>query len=170
MQPWCRGRLLRSHRWMWRRPPPPTSCSARWRSQGSGSGADPVGAGRVLGARAGGAAQSRKGSSASAMCQSRTERCRTSPPSPVEVRLSSDGGCDADPAAAMGASPAAPPLRILGPAVEQNGAVGFFNDGSPMSQPWMLPQCSDPTTCRGQNATPPGGFTNFIQPNLSQNC
>ena len=105
-----------------------------------------MGAGRVLGARGGGAAQSRKGSSASAMCQSRTERRRASPPSPVEVRLSSDGGCDGGPAAAMWASPAAPPLRILGPAVEQNGAVGFFNDGSPMSQPWMLPQCSDPTT------------------------
>ena len=85
-----------------------------------------MGAGRVLGAI--------------------TERRRASPPSPVEVRLSSDGGCDGGPAAAMGASPAAPPLRILGPAVEQNGAVGFFNDGSPMSQPWMLPQCSDPTT------------------------
>jgi len=23
--------------------------------------------------------------------------------------------------------------------------------------------------CKGQNATPPGGFTNFIQPTLSQN-
>ncbi|RLN07605.1 uncharacterized protein C2845_PM11G04290 [Panicum miliaceum] len=46
----------------------------------------------------------------------------------------------------------------------------FFNSPghSPMAQPWMHPQSSDPATW-DNDPTPAGGFTNFIQPQLSQN-
>ncbi|XP_025823771.1 glutathione S-transferase T3-like [Panicum hallii] len=48
-----------------------------------------------------------------------------------------------------------------------NGSDDFFGSPEQSSQPWN-PQSSDPAMW-GTNATPPGGFTNFIQPNMSQN-
>ncbi|CAO1942146.1 unnamed protein product [Urochloa humidicola] len=48
-----------------------------------------------------------------------------------------------------------------------NGGGGdFFGSPGQSSQPWNH-QSLDPRTW-GTNATPPGGFTNFIQPNLNQ--
>ncbi|RLN23412.1 hypothetical protein C2845_PM07G36640 [Panicum miliaceum] len=48
-----------------------------------------------------------------------------------------------------------------------NGSAGdFFGKPGQIPQSWN-PQSLDPAT--GTNATPPGGFQNFIQPNMSQN-
>ncbi|CAO2198403.1 unnamed protein product [Urochloa humidicola] len=43
----------------------------------------------------------------------------------------------------------------------------FFSSPGPSSQPWNH-QSADPATW-GTNASPPGGFTNLIQPQMSQN-
>ncbi|KAF8691916.1 hypothetical protein HU200_040036 [Digitaria exilis] len=50
------------------------------------------------------------------------------------------------------------------------GAGAFFDSPghSPLSQAWTLPQSSDPAAW-DSDPIPPGGFTNFIQPHLSQN-
>ncbi|KAG2582650.1 uncharacterized protein LOC120711871 isoform X2 [Panicum virgatum] len=63
-----------------------------------------------------------------------------------------------------GFSAATPPRSFtVGSCFFNGGTGGFFSSGrqSPVGQPWNS-QSSDPATW-GNNATPPGGFTNFMQ-------
>ncbi|CAO1943521.1 unnamed protein product [Urochloa humidicola] len=61
---------------------------------------------------------------------------------------------------------ATPPPRFYtdGNIFFNGNSGGFFSNAS--GQHWDC-QSSDPVSW-GNNATPPGGFTNYIQPNLSQ--
>ncbi|CAN6201828.1 unnamed protein product [Urochloa humidicola] len=64
---------------------------------------------------------------------------------------------------------ATPPRSFTDGSCFFNGSAGgFFGSAgqSPVTQPWNS-QSSDPATW-GNNATPHGGFTNLIQPNMSR--
>ncbi|CAN6215258.1 unnamed protein product [Urochloa humidicola] len=70
----------------------------------------------------------------------------------------------------LGYGAATPPRSFTDGGCFFNGSAGGFFDSagqSPIAQPWTS-QCSDPATW-GNNATPPGGFTNLMQANISQN-
>ncbi|CAN6288537.1 unnamed protein product [Urochloa humidicola] len=76
----------------------------------------------------------------------------------ARVPEQSSSGCDAG----------TPPRSFNDRSYFFNGSAGdFFGSAGQSSQPWEH-QSSDPAMW-GTNATPPGGFTNFIQPQLSQN-
>ncbi|CAL4898559.1 unnamed protein product [Urochloa decumbens] len=65
-----------------------------------------------------------------------------------------------------GCDTATPPRSFTDGSYFNGGADDFFGSPGQSSQPWTH-QSSDPATW-GTNATPPGGFSNFIQPNLNQ--
>ncbi|KAF0931009.1 hypothetical protein E2562_038673 [Oryza meyeriana var. granulata] len=86
------------------------------------------------------------------------------------VQMRKGGGSRADAPVQMGEGRAA-----ASPTPFSDGSSFFTGTGpftstvhSPQSQAWMFTQSSDPAAW-DNNPTPPGGFTNFIQPHLSQN-
>nr|CAB3454169.1 unnamed protein product [Digitaria exilis] len=103
--------------------------------------------------RRGKSSQSRKAPSAAAMKRKSTGGAAAAPEQLISARV-----------AVAPEQNGAPPM-FFESSCFFNGAGNFFG-GSPMSPPWMIP--SDPATW-DKNPTPPGGFTNLMQPHLSQN-
>ncbi|CAO2037865.1 unnamed protein product [Urochloa humidicola] len=115
-------------------------------------------------------AKSRKEAAVAARDLLKVDAARVRKAGAAPKRKSTAAALQKGPAAPLrkDAAAATPPRSFIDGSSFLNGNAGeFFSSPGPSSQPWNN-QCSEPALW-GSNPTPPGGFTNYLQPQMSQN-